>query len=645
MPKLSDIRFTFERLLLRGLHYRLMFAAAIVAFVAISAGLLVLTLDPNFQDAGEAIWWSFLRLTDPGYLGDDEGLASRSISTVVTVLGYVLFLGLLIAILTQWMNALILRAESGATRVVFKNHILILGWNQRTPSIVLELLQTGSRALRFLQSSGAHSLRIVILTEHVDAELREELKSSLGARWDDRCVVLRSGSPLKLDGLERAAFHDAAAIILPGADFATSRPGVADSEIIKTLASISQCGRQAGHTPLAVAALYNANRGDVARRAYSGQLEVVTADQLVSRLMAQCMLQPGLWPVYWELFSLNQDNAIYVRELDEESVTDIGKARLACPKAVVIGVIPSKTRKPILNPPGDMRINSGDALIFIAKHYADCRLADVVAPTSITQMPGWHPVASEIETVLILGWSRKVPKVLVELLSYQQQIRIDVAAITPVDEREISIDSVISAQRAETVRQIEVNFMDPDLLAEIRPENYDAVLMIARERMEDEAIADAATLSGYLTVDTLLTGTDGAHIVAEVLEEENEALFDRERCDAIVSPMIVSYILSQVALEPELGLIYQELIQPFGTTILFRALETGFEKAECSFSELAAQAAARGETAIGIVTSSAGARQTCLNPGADAHWTCEEIEQVIVLAHVSHQGRDDHAEI
>ena len=630
-----DIRFTLERLMLRGLHYRLIFAAAIIAFVAISAGLLVVLLDPKFDDPGEGIWWSFLRLSDPGYLGDDEGVASVSISTVVTVLGYVLFLGLLVAILTQWMNTLILRVESGTTRVAFKNHILILGWNHRTPSIVLELLLTGGRALRFLKSSGAHRLRVVILAEQVDAELREELRSSLGERWDDRCVVLRSGSPLRLDGLERAAFHDAAAVILPGADFAAARPGVADSEVIKTLAAISQYGRQAGHTPLAVAALHYSNRCDVARRAYGGELELIAANQLVSRLMAQCTLQRRLWPVYWELFSLNEDNALFVRELDGESVTEIGQARLACPNAVVIGVIPSKTRKPILNPPGDMRINSGDALIYIAKRFADCTITDVVAPASPPQGPGWLPVSSEIETVLILGWSRKVPKVLAELLSNPQKpLKIDVAGITPIDEREISIDSVISAQRAGTVRQIEVNFMDPDVMNEIQPERYDAVLMIARERMGDEPIADAATLSAYLTVETLLAGAEGPHVVAEVLEEENETLLDAERCDAIVSPMVISYILSQVALEPELGLIFQELTQSFGTTILFRSLESRTEKAVCSFSDLAAQAAARGETAIGVVTSSAGDRQTRLNPGAESRWACEDIEQVIVLGAV-----------
>ena len=176
--------------------------------------------------------------------------------------------------------------------------------------------------------------------------------------------------------------------------------------------------------------------------------------------------------------------------------------------------------------------------------------------------------------------------------------------------------------------------MDPDLLAEIHPESYDAVLMIARERMGDEAIADAATLSAYLTVDSLLTATGGPRVVAEVLEEENEALFDGERGDAIGSSTVISYVLSQVALKPELGVVFQELTQSFGTTILFRSLQPGGEKGDYSFSDLAAQAAARGETAIGIVTSNAGVRRTRLNPGAESRWACEDIEQVIPFDHI-----------
>ena len=48
--------------------------------VALLGGLLMRLLAPDFDEVGESIWWAFLRLTDPGYLGDDEGLsAARSL--------------------------------------------------------------------------------------------------------------------------------------------------------------------------------------------------------------------------------------------------------------------------------------------------------------------------------------------------------------------------------------------------------------------------------------------------------------------------------------------------------------------------------------------------------------------------------------
>ena len=113
---MKRLRFTLERLLLRGVHYRLLAAALIVGTVAVVAGMLVRLLDPQFEELSGAVWWAFLRLTDPGYLGDDEGAVSRSVSTAVTVLGYLLFLGLLIAILTQWMNDWDSSSRGGAVR-------------------------------------------------------------------------------------------------------------------------------------------------------------------------------------------------------------------------------------------------------------------------------------------------------------------------------------------------------------------------------------------------------------------------------------------------------------------------------------------------------------------------------------------------
>ena len=87
------LKFRVERLLLLGVHFHLLFIASLVGLVAVGGGLLVQETDAPFDDRETAIWWAFLRLTDPGYLGDDEGLARRVISTVVTVFGYVLFMG------------------------------------------------------------------------------------------------------------------------------------------------------------------------------------------------------------------------------------------------------------------------------------------------------------------------------------------------------------------------------------------------------------------------------------------------------------------------------------------------------------------------------------------------------------------------
>jgi len=91
-------------------------------------------LDPGVSDWRDGVWWTFLRLTDPGYLGDDDGVVRRVVSTIVTVLGYLLFLGLLIAILTQWLDETIRKLESGTTPVRLEDHVIILGWTHRTPA-------------------------------------------------------------------------------------------------------------------------------------------------------------------------------------------------------------------------------------------------------------------------------------------------------------------------------------------------------------------------------------------------------------------------------------------------------------------------------------------------------------------------------
>jgi len=77
----NSLLFRLEQTMVRGPAARFALLLTLVVLVATVAGLLVRALAPGFESAVDAIWWAFLRLTDPGYLGDDQGVAKATIST------------------------------------------------------------------------------------------------------------------------------------------------------------------------------------------------------------------------------------------------------------------------------------------------------------------------------------------------------------------------------------------------------------------------------------------------------------------------------------------------------------------------------------------------------------------------------------
>jgi hypothetical protein len=52
--------------------------AILIVVVSLVAGLLVFGLTTEFKASEEFNWWAFLRLIDPGYLGDDKGSKRNS---------------------------------------------------------------------------------------------------------------------------------------------------------------------------------------------------------------------------------------------------------------------------------------------------------------------------------------------------------------------------------------------------------------------------------------------------------------------------------------------------------------------------------------------------------------------------------------
>ena len=633
----NRLKFQIELLLLRGAHSRLLFIALLVGLVAIGGGLIVQATNATFDSNKTAIWWAFLRLTDPGYLGDDEGLARRIISTVLTVLGYVLFMGSLIAILTQWLNQKIRNFESGLTPIVRRNHILILGWTNRTPAIVAELMRSEGRVRRFLQRHRARGLHVVILSEAVSLERTMELRRALGTLWNARKITFRSGIPLRLKHLERVDFQNASAIILPGADFAYGSANESDTRILKTVLSIANQQQAGSHRslPLLVTELFDSGKVQMAQRAYQGILEILASDVFITRCMTQNVRHPGLSHLFHQILSHGYGSSIYIRTFESFVGSRFGDLASACPKAVLLGVVRphGDAFHSMLNPPGNLTLESADRLVFLAREYEDCELLKNLPPKQSPPQSQkvLHIRVKDKRRILILGWNHKVVALLKELDSYlHEQFEITILSLIPSLEREAALRRSGIDQHRVSVTHCEGDHISLSDLAAVRPSSYDNVVILGSDWLETQDESDARTIVGHLVLKEILEGsTQQPEILIDLMDTDNARLFQGENTEVLVTPTIASHVLAQVALRRELNVVYAELFGPSGAEIFFRPVpDYGIVGQKICFGKLKELSAHRGEIALGVRLEN-GAIE--LSPIQHKTYILKETDDLIVL--------------
>jgi ion channel POLLUX/CASTOR len=640
----NQLTFRLERLVLRGPQYRLLIIAALIGLLSLMGGAIIHAFDANFPGGfGEAVWWSFLRLSDPGYLGDDRGTLERTVSTVLTVLGYVVFLGALVAIMTQWLNARMRDLEAGLTPIALRDHVLVVGWTNRTPTIVRELVMSGSRVRRFLRLHGARSLRMAILADEVTTALRVELRERLGALWDERQIILRTGSPLRLEHLQRVAFMHASAVIMPAADFGSGGPDQADSRAIKTLLSMTNHpgSRASASLPLAVVEIFDSRKIDVARNAYGGAIEILASDAIISRLLAQNVRHPGLSGIFGELLTHGRGSEIYIRDCGELEGLRFFEAARSFPGAILLGLVrpDGASFEPQLNPSWDTVLTAEHRLALLAHSYEGTTPLEPVRPeappAAVSASMNRQP---ESRRVLVLGWSHKVPALLAELDSYPgESFHVDVISTTPGAKRERALARFDYAPKRITTNHIEADFTTRSVLERAGAASYDNIVLIGSDRLGSGEESDARSLLGYLQLREMLPPQNGPHVLVELLDAGNMSLFRKRRGEVIVTPLVLSHMMAQVALRRELRAVFDELFGPGGAEIVFRpASDYNLAGTSATFRRLESAAAEHGEIALGVrLADSKLATGGTLNPPREREFALGPGDVIVVLATTS----------
>ncbi|MDI9244279.1 ion channel DMI1 [Marinobacter sp. CHS3-4] len=639
---IDRVKFVVERQLVKGAGFQLLVVGVFIGLISLIGGLLVVPLGDSFSDVGDAIWWAFLRLTDPGYLGDDVGNWQRLVSTILTISGYVVFMGTLVAILTRWLIAKMTDLERGLTPVTLRNHIVVLGWTNQTLPLLGELLSSSGRMRRFLEKHDASKLRLVVLSESASAQQVHELKTEPGIGNKARQIILRSGVAIQPEALERVACLDASAVIVPSAVHEAGSLVPSDVGTVKALLTIAARARSLGAPlPFVVAEIQDIRKYPVFERAYPGALEVVAGDATISRLMVQNILHPGLSGIYNELFSSGNGNEVYIRGGENMVGQTLAQVASQRPKAIVMGILKSSGNSWAVQMPAptDIKVAAEDRVVMLARDYTETD-ADLKAPAAplierVASVPRRPSASTEVYRVLLLGWNRRVPGLIHELVSYsQRRFEVDVVSVVPASERQREIDRYLGDQRSVICRHVEADYMVEGELRQVGPLNYDAILLLSSDRLATGEEADARTMVGYLQLEDLLSeGTRTPQMLMELSDPDNRNLLMAYQSEVMISPMIVSHVLAQVALRRELRVVLDELFTVGGSEIQFRDPQDYPLPASTSFQVLEKVLAASGELALGVwrARPDETGRQCFLNPQKGDFLDLKPGDRLIVL--------------
>lgn len=580
-------------------------------------------------------WWSLKHLFDPTYFYSHQGATWPIIlvSLATTLIGMVIF-ATLIGVVSSAIDARLDALRRGNSSVKESGHILILGWSNKVGSILNLLAQFRK------------NLTVVILAPRDVEEMREDLRVE-GVFENRMRVILRSGHPSSFAELRRMAFESAYSIIVLAYRDEEHEDSDPDIEAIKTMMLLASFDGWSGARPKVVGEITQKEKLEIARIAGQHTIPIVSSAQIVSKVVVQCSRQASLSSVYAELFSFT-GSALYIRPFPQCAGKRFGDIAHGFTNAVLIGVSRSRERAgatvydPVLNPGADYVVVEDEWLILMAQSDRIAYDPAVVAIATPVAGPA-DQLPAPLERILILGWNDNLYDILLEYDEYVEPgTLIEVAShydAAEASERLAEFGSLAFRNLRTDFRR--TNTVMRSALESLEPQRFDCIVILADES-HGEADPDARSIMSLILLQDILAHAKGGHaprLVSEILNPRNRELIARAQVnDIVVSPQIVSMLLTQISQQQMLDSVYDILLSSGGVEIYLKpATHYVAAGTAVGFAELMASAQARGEIALGVSIGSErcdGERNNGvrLNPARGERWMLEEEDRVIVLA-------------
>ena len=495
------------------------------------------------------------RAGSPGasHVRDAAGWTYLFVMLFITI-GGLFVLSALIGVLNQGFGALIDSLRRGRSQVIEDGHTVILGWTPKVHTLLAELAEAGANQRR---------PSVVILAERDKVTMDDEAAATV--RGTRLRVITRTGNPMAPADLALVSLPTSkAVIVLAPETHASGIPMAAhesDTVVLKSLLAIAKA------TPdrklHVVAEIYDERTAAVARMVAGERAGLVLASPLISRLLVQTGRQSGLSIVYTELLDF-AGNEIYVVAEPKLAGVPFRDAVHRYGSSSLIGII-TAAGETLVPPPMDRAIAEGDRVIAISRD-DDTVILDGAAPKlDVAALVPPPPRATpQPERTLVLGAGTRLGNVLTELDKYVA------AGSETIVVSEATAEPPALANMRVTARTADITHRG--VLESLDITSFDHILVLSELTGRTQEMADARTTVTLLHLrDIARIAGKKVPITSEILDIGNRELASvAEADDFIVSNTLVSLMVSQIAENPHLVRVFEELFSPEGYEIYLK---------------------------------------------------------------------------
>ncbi len=589
----------------------------LAALLVITAGILVLQAQPTSDmTAGDIAWTVFGLMFDPTGIPYDAGSWTYRILLLLAALCGVVFLSTFIGIITTGFAQSIEELRRGKALVAEEGHTLVLGWTEAAHVVISEIVTAAEGRERC----------IVLLGEEDSVLMTDALHQRLSDTGRTR-IVVRSGSPMDPADLAIVAPERARSIIILQPD------GEQDSDlhVVKVLLALTR-NKDLRPDVVIVAAMKEPANIEVARIVGGERVHIVSSEEVVSQMITQTCIQPGLSAIYSELMDFSGAE-FYTRPDARLHGRSFKDTLFAYESASVIG-IKSALGEITINPPMDQVLAVGDELVVIAENDSYIQ-RDLLSKPSVDESKFVRHGLKETsrQHILVLGWNRRATAILTELDHYASHGSV----ILVVDDIDRSSElNLLSSSLSHM--QASFHYGNPasrNVLEQVDAVSYSGVIVLTDIGRGGVQQADARTLMILVHLrDLAAKAGKTTNIVAEMLDERNRALgAESEMDDFIISNKVLSLLLTQISEDSSLLGVFQALFDPEGSEIYLRPVDSVvIPNNTYTFAELIEGAARQGMCAIGYRLVRNGQTILRINPSKNDTLNVMASDALVVLA-------------